>query len=44
MKPYLDERPLAPGSAHETREYRLRWWDKDEPHGEWAPAQKAVLG
>ena len=27
VKPYLDERPLAPGNTHETREYRLRWWD-----------------
>ncbi|MDD5035424.1 MAG: hypothetical protein PHE55_11780 [Methylococcaceae bacterium] len=44
MKPYLDERPLASGNTHETREYRLRWWDKDEPHGEWTAVQKVVLG
>jgi len=44
VKPYLDERPLAPGNSHETREYRLRWWDKSEPHGEWSVMQKAVLG
>jgi hypothetical protein len=24
VKPYYDERPLAPGNTHETREYRLR--------------------
>jgi hypothetical protein len=33
VKPYLDERPLAEGNSHETREYRLRWWDKSQPHG-----------
>jgi hypothetical protein len=44
VKPYYDERPLAPGNTHETREYRLRWWDKSEPHGEWSAVQKAVVG
>ena len=44
VKPYLDERPLASGNLHETREYRLRWWDKSEPHGEWSVMQRAVLG
>ncbi len=44
VKPYLDERDLAPGNIHETREYRLRWWDKSEAHGEWSGIQKAVLG
>jgi hypothetical protein len=44
IKPYYDERPLAPGNIHETREYRLRWWDKSEAHGEWSAVQKAVLG
>jgi hypothetical protein len=44
VKPYYDERPLAPGNTHETREYRLRWWDKSEPHGEWSAVQKAVMG
>ncbi len=44
VKPYLDERPLAPGNTHETREYRLRWWDKSVAHGEWTGIQKAVLG
>ena len=24
VKPYYDERPLAPGNTHETRKYRLR--------------------
>lgn len=44
VKPYLDERPLAAGNIHETREYRLRWWDKSEAHGEWSAVQKAVIG
>jgi len=44
VKPYLDGRPLAPGNTSETREYRMRWWDKSEAHGEWTGIQKAVLG
>ena len=44
VKPYLDDRPLAPGNTHETREYRMRWWDKSIAHGEWTSIQKAVLG
>lgn len=44
VKPYLDERPLAPGNTHETREYRIRRWDKSAPRGEWSAVQKVVLG
>jgi hypothetical protein len=44
VKPYLDQRPISPGNQHETREYRLRWWDKSQPNGEWSTVQKAVLG
>ncbi|MCX7107445.1 MAG: hypothetical protein NTV66_07695 [Methylococcales bacterium] len=44
VKPYLNERPLAPGNTDETREYRLRWWDKSVAHGECTGIQKAVLG
>ena len=36
LKPYYDESPLAEGNTHETREYRLRWWDKSVAHGEWS--------
>ena len=36
IKPYYDERPLISGSTHESREYRLRWWDKSVAHGEWS--------
>ena len=44
IKPYLDERPLAVGKTHETREYRIRWWDKSLPQGDWSAVQKVVLG
>jgi hypothetical protein len=44
VKPYYDERPLATGNSHETREYRMRWWDKSIAHGEWSAAIRVVLG
>jgi len=44
VKPYYDERPLATGNTHETREYRLRWWDKSVAHGEWSAVQLVVIG
>ncbi len=40
IKPYLDERALAVGNTHETREYRIRWWDKSLPQGDWSSIQK----
>jgi hypothetical protein len=44
VKPYLDDRPLLiPGTA-ETREYRMRWWDKGEANGDWSPVQKLTVG
>jgi hypothetical protein len=44
IKPYYDERPLAAGNNHETREYRLRWWDKSVAHGEWSAVLQVVIG
>ena len=44
VKPFIDDRPFAPGITHETREYRLRWWDKSVAHGDWSGVQRAVLG
>ena len=44
IKPYYDERPLTPGNTHETREYRMRWWDKSIAHGEWSAIEHVVLG
>jgi hypothetical protein len=44
VKPYYDERPLATGNTHETRDYRMRWWDKSVAHGEWSAVQQVVIG
>ncbi len=44
VKPYYDERPLATGNSYETREYRVRWWDKSIAHGEWSAVERVVLG
>jgi len=44
IKPYLDMSPLAAGSSHEAREYRMRWWDKSLAHGEWSAIQGVVVG
>jgi len=44
LKPYYDERPLTGENANETREYRLRWWDKSVPHGEWSSVLAVLLG
>lgn len=44
VKPYFDERPLAAGNTYETREYRLRWWDKSVAHGEWSAVQQVLIG
>lgn len=41
--PYLDKTPLESGRSPEIREYRMRWWDKREAHGEWSLVQKVEL-
>ena len=33
--PYLDERPLLVAGQPEVREYRMRFWDKGTPNGDW---------
>lgn len=33
--PYLDERPLAVPGTPEVRSYRMRFWDKGTPNGDW---------
>ena len=43
-KPHYDTRPLLDPALPEVREYRLRWWDKGEPNGEFSPIQKIVVG
>ena len=42
-KPYQDERPLLVANAPEVREYRLRFWDKGKPNGDWSPVQKVTV-
>ena len=42
-KPHYDTRPLLDPNLPEVREYRLRWWDKGLPNGEFSPVQKIVV-
>ena len=42
-KPYLDERPLAVAGQPEVREYRLRYWDKGTPNGDWSPVASITV-
>ena len=42
--PQLDERPLLVAGQPEVREYRMRWYDKDGPNGDWSPVQKVTVG
>jgi hypothetical protein len=44
VKPWYDERPLLDPKTPEIREYRLRWWDKGDAHGELSPVQKVTVG
>jgi hypothetical protein len=44
QSPYTDNRPLlVPGTA-ETREYRVRYWDKGTPNGNFTPVIKVTVG
>ncbi|MCX6900481.1 MAG: hypothetical protein NT105_17515 [Verrucomicrobia bacterium] len=36
FSPYLDTRTLLVAGTPEVRQYRLRYWDKGEPVGEWS--------
>ena len=42
--PYTDNRPLQVPGAAETREYRLRYWDKGAPNGNFTPVIKVTAG
>ncbi len=44
LKPWYDERPLLVENSPESREYRLRWWDKGSANGELTPVQKVTVG
>jgi len=41
--PYLDERPLLTAGQPEVREYRLRFWDKGTPNGDWTDTAQATV-
>ena len=41
--PYLDERPLLVAGTPEVRQYRLRYWDKGTPNGDWSDIAKATV-
>ena len=41
--PYMDERPLLNPTAPEVREYRMRFWDKGTPNGDWTDVAKVTV-
>ena len=41
--PYDDERPLLAADTPELREYRMRFWDKGTPNGEWTGVAKMTV-
>lgn len=43
QSPYLDERPLLAAAQPEVREYRMRFWDKGTPNGDWTDVVKVTV-
>lgn len=41
--PYVDERPLLVATQPEVREYRMRFWDKGTPNGDWTDTVKVTV-
>ena len=41
--PYMDERPLLTPGTPEVREYRMRFWDKGTPNGDWTDVAKVTV-
>ena len=41
--PYLDERALLAAGQPEVREYRLRFWDKGTPNGDWSDVASVTV-
>ncbi len=41
--PYDDERPLLAADTPEVREYRMRFWDKGTPNGDWTGVAKVTV-
>ena len=44
QKPIYDERPLAIPGTPESRDYRMKWWDKDQANGDWSAVQTVLVG
>ncbi|MFM8330951.1 MAG: hypothetical protein ACKN9T_04630 [Candidatus Methylumidiphilus sp.] len=44
QKPSYDDRPVAILDTPETRDYRIRWRDKDKANGEFSAVQSVVVG
>ncbi|MCG3148844.1 MAG: hypothetical protein PCFJNLEI_02293 [Verrucomicrobiae bacterium] len=42
--PYLDDRPLQVAGTPEVREYRMRYWDKGFPNGDWSDVDSITVG
>lgn len=42
--PYLDDRPLLVAGTPEVRQYRLRYWDKGTPNGDWSDVDSITVG
>ena len=41
--PYMDERALLAPGTPELREYRMRFWDKGTPNGDWTAVEKVTV-
>ena len=41
--PYMDERALLTPGTPEMREYRMRFWDKGTPNGDWTDVAKVTV-
>ncbi len=41
--PYDNERALLVANTAETREYRMRFWDKGAPNADWIPARRMTV-
>ena len=39
----MDERPLLQAGTPEVREYRMRFWDKGPPNGDWTDVVKVTV-
>ena len=42
--PYHDDRPLQAAGVPEVRQYRMRYWDKGTPNGDWSATLTVTVG